>query len=345
MDNYTPLDASDNTIAYIRDFYSVLDEEGKEHLEVDVAGCSDDLEIRELARSIRTGLVIPMKTQGGLTPTVSPRFELEDPIANLMSEDNDPISRNLQQIRENCLQRDGFKCVVTGYYSRTHPRPPSALTGNLETAHIIPFTLGTFDAVDRNVKVWANIRRYFPLVRTMKFGSDQINKERNILTLWSPLHKEFGEFRLCFEETGERHRYRLKTFYDTEDACQHFFPKDGVVKFTSYQGDWDLPDKSLLRVHAAVCHFLHMAGRGEAIEKAMRDYEELSGLAPGGGTNIEDLMAVGSLSLASESRCPKQATDIFRRSSPGVEDKHKPIFRVPRTNDNDLESGSCEQSA
>ncbi|KAJ5217723.1 uncharacterized protein N7469_011348 [Penicillium citrinum] len=44
-----------------------------------------------------------------------------------------------------------------------------------------------------------------------------------------------------------------------------------------------------------------MAGQAEAIEKIIRDYSECSGLAPGGGTNIEDLLVVSSLSLLSES--------------------------------------------
>jgi len=63
-----------------------------------------------------------------------------------------------------------------------------------------------------------------------------------------------------------------------------------------------------------------MADQAETIEKIIRDYSKCSELAPGGGTNNEDLLAVSSLSLLSESRRPRPAY-IPRPQSTDVDDK------------------------
>lgn len=46
----------------------------------------------------------------------------------------------------------------------------------------------------------------------MSFTSAQINSEKNILMLDMQLRREYGQFRLVFEETGLVHQYRIKTF-------------------------------------------------------------------------------------------------------------------------------------
>ncbi|KAJ5226702.1 uncharacterized protein N7469_006708 [Penicillium citrinum] len=331
LNSYTPLDANDNTGAFLMDFFSVLATDGKRNLQDDVSKCADDTTVRQLAESIRTGLVVPMKAQGGRTPTVlisSPRHGLEDSIQDIMSQNISPITRNLQyRLREHCLERDGFKCVVTGLWSRVHSHPAGAPTGNLETAHIIPFPLGAFEssnrpAVARHSEIWTNIRHYFPIIHTMPFSSNQINEERNVLMLHSSLHTEFRGFRICFEATTVTNQYRFRTFSDTETALANLYPANRLVQFRSHGGQWELPDRRLLQIHAAIANFLHMAGQAEAIEKTMRDYSECSGLAPGGGTNIEDLLAVSSLSLLSESRRHPRPANIHRPQSTDVDDKH-----------------------
>lgn len=183
---------------------------------MDVSGSANDEKLRQLVQSIRTGLLIPMKAQGGKTPTEitpSPHSGVEDSIENLKSLNIEPISRSSQsQLRHRCLERDGNKCLATGYYSHGHAHPRNAITTHLETCHIIPFALGSFqtnnsEAVDRHAKIWVKLRRYFPVLRDMSFNSDYINSEKNVLMLDSLLHIEFGQFRLIFQRTGAAHQY------------------------------------------------------------------------------------------------------------------------------------------
>ncbi|KAJ5945234.1 hypothetical protein N7516_005402, partial [Penicillium verrucosum] len=159
---------------FLRDFFKTLPPDGKTNLAGDVSGCANDEKLRQLVQSIRTGLLIPMKAQGGKTPTEitpSPRSGVEDSIENLKSLNIESISRSSQsQLRHHCLQRDGYKCVATGRYSGNHAHPQNAPTTYLEAAHIVPFALGSFQASDGEVhaKVWVNLRRYFPVLRNIE---------------------------------------------------------------------------------------------------------------------------------------------------------------------------------
>ncbi|KAJ5682021.1 uncharacterized protein N7477_001961 [Penicillium maclennaniae] len=249
-----------------------------------------------------------MKAQGGKTPTEiisSPRTGVEESIENLKSLNIEPITRSSQlQIRHRCLERDGNKCLATGAYSCNHAHPKNAETTFLEAAHIIPFALGSFqikdgEAVDRHATIWVNLRRYFPVLSTMSFTSEQINSEKNILMLDAQIHRLFGEFSLIFEATGIAHQYRIKTFPEAATIPLKALPRSRVVKFRVHKGNWELPDPRLLAIHACIGTFLHMSGQAEIIDKLLQKFEECGGLAPSGSTNIGDLLAVSSLSLLS----------------------------------------------
>ncbi|KAJ5819879.1 hypothetical protein N7474_005470 [Penicillium riverlandense] len=284
---YTPLKPTDKTKDFLHDFFKFLPPDGKKNLAGEVSGCANDEELRQLVQSITTGLLIPMKAQGGKTLieiTPSPHSGVED------------------SLQHRCLERDGNQCLATGHYSHSHAHPRNALTTHLEAAHIIPFALGSFqadvgEAVDRYGAIWANLRRYFPVLDSMPFTSEQINSEKNVLMLDSQLHKEFGQFRLIFETTGVPHQYRIKTFPDTATGPIRDLPRNRHVKFRVHKGSWELPDPTLLRIHACIGNFLHMSGQAEIIDKVLQDFEDCGGLAPSGSTNIEDFLAVSGLSL------------------------------------------------
>ncbi|KAF7719920.1 HNHc domain-containing protein [Penicillium ucsense] len=306
LNGYAQLNPTDKTRDFLRDFFKVLSPDGREHLADDVSECANDEQLRQLVRSIETGLLIPMKAQGGKTPTditPSPRYGVEDSIENLKSQDIEPITRGLQsQLRQHCLERDGYKCVVTGRYSGNHAHPQNAPTTYLEAAHIIPFTLASFqsndrEAVDRHAKIWVNLRRYFPVLRQLSFTSEQINSEKNVLMLSMMLHKEFGQFKVIFEATGTAHQYRIKTFPDAvTDAIQNL-PRNRLVRFRVHKGNWELPDPALLKIHACIGNFLHISGQAEIIDKVLKDFEDCGGLASDGSSNLEYLLAVSRLSL------------------------------------------------
>lgn len=265
---------------------------------MDILGCSDDEKLRQLVQSIKTGLLIPLKSQGGKTPTEvtpSPRPDLEESIENLKSLDIEPINGNSQsQLRRHCLERDGYKCFASSKYSQAYPHPQDALTTYLEAAHIIPFSLGSFQAngrsiVHRNAVIWVNLRRYFPVLRNMSFAPEQINSDNNVMMLDSQIHREFGQFRLIFEATEIPHQYHIKTFPDTLTGPIFFLPKDRIVNFKVHNGSWELPDPRLLQIHASIGNFLHVSGQAEVIDKILGDFEDCDELAPSRSTNVEDL--------------------------------------------------------
>lgn len=58
-------------------------------------------------------------------------------------------SRARLRLRNPCLRRDGYKCVITGFYDDACAgsgslvgAPDDALTADLEVAHIIPSQMG-----------------------------------------------------------------------------------------------------------------------------------------------------------------------------------------------------------
>jgi len=257
-----------------------------------------------------------MKAQSGKTPT-----EITSSPLSGFEHSVEPISRSSQsQIRQRCLERDGNRCVAAGYYNHSNAHPRNALTTYLEVSHIIPFTLGSFQADDG--EIWVNLRRYFPILRSMSFTSEQINSEKNALILDSQLHRVFAQFKLIFEATGVAHQYRIKTFPGIATGPIQGLPRNRLVKFRVHKGSWEkgswekgswekgswekgswekgsweLPDPNLLKIHACIGNFLHISGQAKIIDKLLQRFEDCDGLAPSGSTNIEDLLAVSSLSL------------------------------------------------
>lgn len=161
--------------------------------------------------SICTGLLFPLSDAGGKTPsefTPGPGGGIEDSI---------PITRDPQaQLREHCLERDGYRCVVTGQYSSDHRHPPKSITTPLNAAHIIPFALGSFNTEDslevhRHAAIWVSLRRYFPVRRAMAEDQQMIN-ESNILMLDPITHVGFGRFHIILGATSVAHRYHVKAF-------------------------------------------------------------------------------------------------------------------------------------
>lgn len=83
-----------------------------------------------------------MKASNGQTPgAITP----EEPIENLNSMEFESSSRAAQhRLRQECLRRDGWRCVVTKFWDPKLRLPHELLSCPLEAAHILPFSLGSF---------------------------------------------------------------------------------------------------------------------------------------------------------------------------------------------------------
>jgi hypothetical protein len=65
----------------------------------------------------------------------------------------------------------------------------------------MPFALGSFqnDVEQQGLNIiWEAIYRYFPSVRSRpSLGIADVNREENVITIYAPLHYEFGAFHQC----------------------------------------------------------------------------------------------------------------------------------------------------
>ena len=204
------------------------------------------------------------------------------------------------RLRTECLRRDGRSCVITGVSDVDNPIPGS-ITGVLEAAHILPFALGSYRNETeslRNCLIWTNIFRFFPSLRSrLGFMSDDINRIDNVMMLLQTIRYEFGRFHISLAATDTENTYTIKTFRGMPTMCNFFLPPNGQVVLTSHDDRYKLPHPILLQVHNAVAHILHLTGRGEKAEKLQREYEDAQSLAPGGGSDVESLLAFSSLGV------------------------------------------------
>ncbi|KAE8137066.1 hypothetical protein BDV38DRAFT_100346 [Aspergillus pseudotamarii] len=303
LDRYTSSDVSDKTVHFLRTFFRCLSLDGKSNLVEDVDSCETDEDLRKLWRHIDTGIMIPMLANGGKTPCVSPspRLGYQSSFENIFAENFDPVTRSDQSaLRDACLARDNYQCVISKVYDPKNRPLNNTNYAPLQAAYIIPFSMGTYRQDEEELemcKVWMTLYRYFPELRSrLNHHSSDVNSVENAMMLLSPLHAEFGAFHFIFEKTNTVNKYRLKTFRGFSGAYTPYLPTTRVVNFTSHDPRYALPDVLLLGVHAAIGNFLNASGRGEQIEKMVRDMRSGgSGLASDGSTDIELLLSAYNL--------------------------------------------------
>ncbi|KAJ5802090.1 uncharacterized protein N7503_004540 [Penicillium pulvis] len=304
LNRYQGLDGQhdDDTLKLLTATFKYLPQDGRIHFADDVDDCVDDDALRQLADSLDTGLLRPMLSQGGQTPSItpSPRFAIEYSIEDLHGQDIESATRNDQpQLRASCLKRDGHRCVITQCWDRDFRDRESDDDGPLEAAHIIPFTLGRYYTDDERRYlscVWVNIFRYFPSVRArLNLSLGDINRIDNMMMLTPFCHAEFGAFRFVLEETPTPNRYRVKKFPRISGYYSRMLPP--VMTFINYDPQHALPNPELIAVHAAIGNILNASGRGDKIEKLIRDLGEGGQmLSPDGSTSVGDLLSVTELS-------------------------------------------------
>ncbi|GFF81102.1 polyketide synthase, putative [Aspergillus udagawae] len=302
---YEPSDTSDDAVHVLRETFKYLPADGRRNLVQDIVEAGAQGKLQQLAQSIITGLLTPLKVAGDKTAEITPssRIGLEDSLEDLAAMTDKSMTRvKQQQLRVEALRRDGNKCVISGEYDvNLEDEYPDEVTADLETAHIIPFAISKFDGDSermRMVKIWSNMFHYFPSIRSrLNFQYDQINSLTNVMMLSAGMHKQFGRFSMTLEPTDTLNQYRVKTFRRFTRNLNNHLPKDGVVNLICYDGRYPLPSRELLGLHCSVAHILNATGRGVKIDRIMRDYGATGAFARDGGTNIAELLSVSNLTL------------------------------------------------
>lgn len=151
----------------LRNFMQVLPHQGRKNLCDDIISCEDRL--LELKTSIIWSLVIPSKFSivqaivclkilvvltlfvvkaRGRTPAITPSPRADaDADVNRVAAAIEPSQRTVK-LKNDCLERDGWKCVVSGLYDSVAAAmietPEDSMAEESECAHIIPFTYANF---------------------------------------------------------------------------------------------------------------------------------------------------------------------------------------------------------
>ncbi|KAL4915138.1 hypothetical protein BDW62DRAFT_189342 [Aspergillus aurantiobrunneus] len=320
LEKYQSPDPRDDTAAFLKIFFEYIPLHGKKRLAEDVARCSDDDALRKLAESLDTGLLRPM---------LSTRLKVD------------------RSIRDNCLARDGHRCVVSGAWSSKYDkRPPDSIDVPLEAAHITPLawewliaqaqtqaqtqsqnqdqenstaTSTITDERYRNAEIWKNLNRYlkFPDSRSrLRFPSSSIIKqEDNVLMMAEGLRPQFEMFHFILEATKTPNRYRVREFQTFPRIYLNHLPPDRVVTLKSHDGRYPVPSPQLLAIHAAIGNILHLSSRGVEIEELKQKLAAYTkeGLAGDGSTKVGDLLSVSKLAMLISSGMDERGPEKKRR--------------------------------
>lgn len=107
-----------------------------------------------------------------------------------------------------------------------------------------------------------------------------IDSPANAMILVTDIHDEFGKLRCYFEEVrGYPDSYRFVTTMGAVELPPVMYPKSEVVTFVNHEPEGtrlaDLPSRGLLKLHAACCKMMEMAGAAEYVEDVLEDVERM----------------------------------------------------------------------
>lgn len=228
-----------------------------------------------IAKDLLEGLFVPLKAQGGTTPTFTSHSEASPAQA--------ATPGRLSSLRNTCLLRDGYRCVVTGHLdsSKRTRRNPGVST---DCTHIIPHALNNPDStgtLPHTVSlVWRIINLFDPnLSHTLE--GDLIDTPRNAITLIHDLRELFGRLKAYFEAVPDMpNTYVFKTTRTAGKLMEHQRPKAAQLTFCGNEPLGShraaLPSARLLKFHAACCKILEIAGAAGYVERLVEDMEELA---------------------------------------------------------------------
>lgn len=261
--------------------------------------------LETIASDFVIGFFVPLTAQACCTPSVS---RILSPPTHVASTQGTP--HRLRGLRRTCLLRDGNRCVVTGHLDKEVHRLDRAekRSGSFgvqtQAAHIIPHSLNAIrtvgDALGSTESFVWQILNMFDAGISDELEGVRIDAPSNAMILATELHDEFGKLRCYLDEVGPN----SYVFRKTRDAAvlspaANPMPR---ITFRNHEPEgsvWaDLPSPRLLKLHAACCKMMDLAGAAEYVEYLIDELErmELQGtLATNGSSDISILLRMKGL--------------------------------------------------
>ncbi|KAF9643997.1 hypothetical protein BDM02DRAFT_3122647 [Thelephora ganbajun] len=272
----------------------------------------------EVGRQYRDHLIRGFRTSTELyrypSPSLHPSRPSYDKLEDMTRDLTKPSGKDYRTTRKKALARDGFRCMITGYFDRRSlkysaelQRMKETLNGislNIETSHILneSTTQGVGTGEESSV---VNKTHFAPGVMAIlrQFGLehlslaleavDGVHQIWNLLSLELNLHSDLGRFNLWFESTGEpncykvcvsdmtieQHIRRISTRPETSGSGAPL-----AVEFRSDLQGAPPPDPQLLALHATCARVAHMSGATEFFDRLEWEAEETNVLAPDGSS-------------------------------------------------------------
>ncbi|RAL02491.1 HNH endonuclease signature motif containing protein, partial [Aspergillus ibericus CBS 121593] len=313
----------DKLQASLNAFLQWLPEGGRESIARDIVGASTDDKLHEGFSNLLSALAMPMKTRSRPgTVTSSPHTRRLQSVEAVATTLDQPTERQ-RSFRNDCLRRDGYRCVISGELDintwEARGLPTDVDFGPVEAGHIIPFSYASWpyssvgppcdhaspfirtekEPPSETSTAWEVLWRCFPGVRHEGIAVETINSLTNGLTMRSPVHMAFGAFSIALKPTDTPNLYERVFFRRYPSSERRALPASNMIELKQAPGaeDLELPSAALLDCHYRLAEILNASGMAEVIDEHWRRWEDLKEsaggmLRPDGGTEIGEYLEV-----------------------------------------------------
>ncbi|KAF5859457.1 hypothetical protein ETB97_002859 [Aspergillus alliaceus] len=251
----------------------------------------------KFAKTLMDNFFLPLKALASKTPYNTP-----GPLSRLQLSEGGGIGtpQRLKSLRDDCLERDRHRCVVTRKFSVNEAQERFEKDGDnlkdddgesllpernemayLEVAHIFPHSLMSLSSNSGEQKLSESkemahkiLNMFNPTIIPLISGTD-IDRPMNALTLTKDAHTLFGNFEIAFEHISD-HQYKIDYANPNQFVRIIQLPVTRTLYLTPDQ-KIDHPSVDFLKVHHAIARILYLSGAGEYIDKFIRDMDEMEG--------------------------------------------------------------------
>lgn len=245
--------------------------------------------LETVATDFLVGFFVPLTAQASTTPNLSGLITPPAAAANIATTQGTP--HRLRSLRNTCLARDGYRCVISGHLDlevhnrrsrRRRVAPPGDFGVQTQAAHIIPHALNSVHATNEALSpsktfVWQILNMFDPGISDELEGA-RIDAPANAMILATELHHEFGKLRCYLDEVAPgTYVFRRTRFASALSPAAN--PKAERITFRNHEPHgtrWaDLPSARLLRLHAACCKMMEMAAVADYVAAVVDDLDRL----------------------------------------------------------------------